>query len=282
MLNPRHMRRRFERAAAGFDSADFVHTETRQGLLRRLDGLQVTASTVVDLGAATGSAMASLSKRFNRAHVVAVDLAAGMLVEARRKKSWFAKASFLQADAAHLPFANESVDVIFTNLLLPWINDPAAIFSEIARVLRKEGLFAFATLGPDSLQEITQAWAGIDEHAHINHFLDMHDLGDGLVNAGLRDPVLDVDRLEVSYREPERLFADLTAAGARNSLVARPPGLTGRGRFAAMTKALEESNKGDGLSLNLELVYGHCWGAGPKKDPANWGVDANNIPIRHR
>ena len=282
MLDSRHMRRRFERAATGFDSADFVHAETRQGLLDRLEGLTITASTVVDLGSATGSAMPALGKRFKRAHVVAVDLAANMLAEGRRKKSWFAKSSFVQADAAGLPFANESVDVIFANLLLPWVTDPGPIFSEVARVLRKEGLFAFATLGPDSLQEVARAWSAVDDHAHANRFLDMHDLGDGLVNAGLRDPVLDVDRLEISYNDSSRFFADLTAVGARNVLSARPPGLTGRGRFAAMTEALENATKDGALSLDLELVYGHCWGAGPKKDPSNWGVDAGSIPIRRR
>ncbi len=282
MFDSRHMRRRFERAATGFDAADFVHAETRRGMFERLDGVTVTASTVLDLGSATGSAMPALSKRFGRAHVVAVDLAANMLAEGRRKKAWFARSSFVQADAARLPLADASVDVIFSNLMLPWIADPTPVFAEVARVLRKDGLFAFATLGPDSLQEVVRAWAGLDDHAHANPFPDMHNLGDGLVNAGLRDPVLDVDRLEISYNDSSRLFSDLTAVGARNALTARPPGLTGRARFAAMTTALENAADGDGLSLDLELVYGHCWGGGRRQDPANWGVDAGSIPIRRR
>ena len=70
--------------------------------------------------------------------------------------------------------------------------------------------------------------------------------------------------------------------GARNTLAGRSPGLTGRGRFQAMTEALEGASSESGLSLNLELVYGHCWGAGPRQNPANWGVDANSIPIRRK
>ena len=93
----------------------------------------------------------------------------------------------------------------------------------------------------------------------------MHDLGDGLVNAGLRDPVLDVDRLEISYRDTNRLFADLTAAGARNSLTARPPGLTGRGRFAAMSKALGDGAEGEGFLARSRTRLRPLLGRWPQK-----------------
>ena len=115
---------------------------------------------------------------------------------------------------------------------------------------------------------------------HVNRFHDMHDIGDGLVNAGLRDPVLDVERLSVNYKNSDSLFADLTASGARNSLRQRSPALTGKQHFGAMVAALD-SAAGDGkITLNLELVYGHCWGAGPKMDPSNYRIDAARIPIR--
>ena len=277
MLNSKHIRRRFERAAVSFDGADFVHAATRDGLLSRLAPLLVDAKTVVDLGAATGAANRSLAKRFKGAHVISIDLAHAMLARARSKKSWLSKSSFAQADASALPLPNESVDVIFSNMLLPWFDDPGPAFAEFARVLRKGGVFAFATLGPDSLLEIRRAWRQVDDGVHVNRFPDMHDLGDGLVNAGLRDPVLDVDRLSVNYTSLVRLFADLTAMGARNSLEQRASGLTGRERFAAMTQALNDTGS---VALDLELVYGHCWGAGPRNDPGNFKIDASQIPIR--
>ena len=279
MLNAKHIRRRFERAATSFDQADFVHAATRQGLLSRLAPLLVDAGTVVDLGAATGAANRSLSKRFKGAHLISIDLAHGMLGRARSKKSWLSKTSFAQADAGALPLANGSVDVVFSNMLLPWFDDPGPVFSEVARVLRKGGVFAFATLGPDSLQEIRRAWQQVDNSVHVNRFPDMHNLGDGLVNAGLRDPVLDVDRLSVSYESSTRLFDDLTAVGGRNSLDQRTRGLTSRKRFAAMSKGLTEPA---GIALDLELVYGHCWGSGPRNEPGNYKIDANRIPIRQK
>lgn len=280
MLDSRHVRRRFERAAASFDDADFVHTITREGLLARLQPLVVEAGTVLDLGSATCSTSQALSKRFGRAHVISVDLAHNMLQRGRKKRAWFSRSSFVQATAAALPFSAQSIDVVFANLLLPWVDEPNQVFSEIARVLRKGGVFAFATLGPDSLLEIRRAWAQVDDHAHVNHFLDMHDLGDGLVNAGLADPVLDVDRLSVSYDSTQKLFADLTAMGGRNALRQRNHALVGKQHFRRMTEELQRSGADGKITLDLELVFGHCWGAGPGMDATNYRIDANTIPRR--
>ena len=279
-LNRQHIRRRFELAAATFDESDFVHTVTRDGLLARLDPLLLDANTVIDLGAATGAANRALEKRFKGANIIAIDIAHGMLKKAHERKRWLSRSAFAQASADALPFPNECVDVVFSNLLLPWVDDPAPVFSEVARVLRKGGVFAFATLGPDSLQEIRRAWAAIDSDAHVNRFPDMHDIGDGLVRAGLRDPVLDVDRLSVSYKSSKSLFTDLTAVGARNTLRRRTRTLTGKRRYAAMVTALDGTAVEGKITLDLELVFGHCWGAGPKMDPSNYRIDAAEIPVR--
>lgn len=278
MLNPEHVRRRFDRVARQFDGADFVHATTRLGLLARIEPLLTEAKTVVDLGAATGTASPLLQKRFKGARIISVDFARRMLERAQEKKRWLSNATFVQARAEALPFANESIDVIFSNQLLPWVNSPATVFSEVARVLCKGGVFAFATLGPDSFREIRHAWRQLDDYPHVNHFPDMHDLGDGLVNAGLRDPVLDVDRLCIDYQAADRLLADLAASGARNALSDRSKALTGKRRFAAMLEGLTAA--GGSITLDIELVYGHCWGAGPKMDPANYRIDATRIPLR--
>ena len=280
LLNSKDVRQRFDRAAAGFDSVDFVHSTTRNGLLERLAPMAVDATHVIDLGAATGSAAPLLAKRFRGAHVVAVDISSDMLRLAKKRRSWFARVSAVQADAYSLPFSDQSVDVVFSNLLLPWIDDPARVFAEIARVLRDNGLFLFSTLGPDSLDELRQAWGGSDPDAHVRRFPDMHDIGDAAVRAGLCDPVLDVDRLLVTYRTTEALFADLSAVGARNSLQRRSRSLGGARRFREMASALDSSRKAGLLSLDLELVYGHCWGPGARSPAGEYRIDATQI--RHR
>jgi len=205
-----------------------------------------------------------------------------MLSKSRRKRSRFSfsRSSYVQANASSLPFKDQSIDFVFSNLLLPFVDKPELVFEEVARVLQKGGVFTFATLGPDSLLEISRAWSRVDNHAHVNRFLDMHDIGDALLRSGLRDPVLDVDHLSVQYHDAARLFADLTSVGARNTLQQRSRSLVGKRRFNKMVGALA-GNPGDStIKLDLELVYGHCWGGGARMDPANYAVDASRIPRR--
>lgn len=248
-MTARNAQRRFDRAAATFDSADFVHAATRDGLLARLEPMTVEASTILDLGSATGASGQALRRRFRRAAVIAVDISMAMLERSARRSTWLSRRPAVQADAAQLPLADHSVDLVFSNLLLPWIDRRDRVFAEVARVLRKEGLFLFSTLGPDSL-------------ARLRHepFADMHDVGDELVQAGLRDPVLDVDRLTVNYRDEPALARDLDAIGAGDCL---PGGI-------------------DNLDIELELVYGHCWGAGPLPARGEFHIAAGQIPRRNK
>lgn len=273
------LRRRFDRAAATFDDADFVHAATREGLLGRLAPMLVDAELVVDLGAATGAAFKPLAQRFRNATIVAIDISAEMCRKSRRRRRWPRPAAAVQADAAALPFGDSSVDVVFSNLLLPWVDDVGAVAAEVARVLRKDGVFAFSTLGPDSLLTLRNAWASVDGGRHVLEFPDMHDVGDALVRAGLRDPVLDVDRLDVDYENPRKLFDDLTAVGGRNSLSDRARGLTDRGRWEQLLQTMAGVAP---IRIGLELVYGHCWGGGSGSERGAVRIDAGNIPIRNR
>jgi len=281
-LNARDIRRRFDRAAPGFDSADFVHEVARNGLIARLQPMLVEPRTVIDLGAAAGAGSRLLTRQFRRAHVIAIDLSNEMLKRVRHNRSWFSKISAVQADARAMPVVEQSVDLVFANLLLPWIDDIAVLFREVSRVLRKDGLFLFSTLGPDSLIELRRAWQSVDTHAHVNRFLDMHDIGDALIAAGLRDPVLDVDRLALTYSSIEGLFHDLTAVGARNSLAERNPTLVSRARFQMMRARLEDGIADSRLALELELVFAHCWGSGLHASGAEFHVDATTIGQRRR
>ena len=248
-MTVRDVQRRFDRAAETFDSADFVHAETRQGLLARLEPMTIVANTILDLGSATGASAQALRRRFRRATVVAVDISLPMLERSARRSAWLSRHPAVQSDATQLPFADHSVDLVFSNLLLPWISDRERLFAEVGRVLRGEGLFLFSTLGPDSL-------AGLRHEP----FADMHDVGDELVRAGLRDPVLDVDRLTVNYRDERSLARDLEAVGATGCL----PGKT------------------QSLDVELELVYGHCWGSGAVPARGEFRIDTGQIGRRNK
>jgi malonyl-CoA O-methyltransferase len=281
-LNPLHVRANFDRAAGLFDGADFVHRAAAAGLLQRMQPMTVAPKQVVDLGSALGAGSKLLARRFPKARILSIDLSAPMLRKARRSDGWFSKVRQLQADARQLPLASGSVDCLFANLLLPWIDDLPGCLREIARVLRADGVFLFSTTGPDSLAEIRTAWRHIDSGLHVHHFPDMHNLGDALVSAGLSDPVLDVDYLSVTYRDTEALFADLAAAGARNSLCDRRRTLTGKGRVARFREQLWRGAVDGVIELKLELVYGHAFGRGVPALPGEYRLAPQDIGRRRR
>lgn len=282
LLNLSHVQRRFDRAAAGFNDSDFVHEITRNGLLDRIQAVVVDANEVIDLGTATGAALRPLARRFRGANVTALDVSRNMLEQCRQRGTWFSKPAVVQANAISLPLADQSIDIVFSNLLLPWIGEPELLAAEVSRVLRRDGLFAFTTLGPDSLRALRDAWAAIDTSAHVNRFLDMHDIGDVMVRAGLREPVLDVDRSVVTYDDANALFRDLTAVAARNCLVERRRSLSTPKNLAAIKAQLDATRVNGKIQVELELVYGHCWGAGALQRGTDVHIEPGSIPFRRR
>jgi malonyl-CoA O-methyltransferase len=279
-LKLRDLRRRFDRAAAEFDSADFVHRRTAAGLMQRLEPILIEPTRIVDLGGATGSASRLLSKRFRRSRIVLVDSSYKMLRRARDKRNWWSSVSAIQGDATAVPLRAGSVDLVFANLLLPWIDEAPAMFAEVSRVLRRGGLFVFSSLGQTSLSELREAWAAVDRDQHVHSFADMHDVGDELLRSGLREPVLDTEYLNVSYAKVATLYRDLTLVGGRNSLSGRRGTLTGKERFRNMQRQLEQLFRGGSLQLRLELVFGHAWGGGPPPSDGEYRVDASRIERR--
>jgi len=281
-LRLKDVRRRFDRAAVHFDEADFVHRTSFDGLIDRLEPIKTEPARILDLGAATGTGSRQLAKTFRKSRVISLDMSGGMLRIAKKKKSLLSKVTELQGDATKIPLQTGSIDLVFANMLLPWVSDLPACFAEISRVLKKGGVFALATLGPDSLAELRSAWAGDDEFDHVNPFPDMHDVGDALMKAGLIEPILDVDYLTVTYRDHDSLYRDLSNSGARNSLAGRRKTLTGKRRFSGMEALLAERIRAGHLPVNLELVYGHAWGAGPGPEPGEYLLEPTEIGRRQR
>jgi malonyl-CoA O-methyltransferase len=258
MLDVPWVRRSFDRAAATYDAAAVLHTEVRDNLLGRLDLMTLTPRVVVDVGAGTGHASRALIRRYPKALVIALDTSQHMLQAAGRRQSWLRRFARVCADAARLPFADGSVDLILSNLMLQWCDLDTA-FAEFRRVLAPQGLVSFTTLGPDTLRELRSAWRAADSRTHVNQFIDMHDIGDALVRAGFASPVLDVERYTLTYPDVRRIAADLKDTGAHNATMGRPRGLTGRGRFATFQTAYETHRQDGRLPATYEVVFGHAW-----------------------
>ena len=259
-LDKAGVRAAFDRASATYEANAVLQSRIADELLGRLEPFDFQPEVILDLGAGTGRATAALKRRYRRARVIALDLAPGMLHQAVRHQSFFRRFDRVCADAARLPLQSASVDIIFSSLMLQWCEPLDDVFAEIRRVLKPRGFFAFSTFGPDTLQELRSAWAEADPHNHVNRFLDMHDVGDALTRAGLLEPVLDVDRTQLTYSDGMALMRDLKSIGARNATAGRPRSLVGRARIQRVLAAYEAFRKDGKLPATYEIVYGAAWG----------------------
>jgi len=280
-LDARAVRRSFARAAATYDSAAVLQREIGARMAERLDVVRIAPTAILDAGCGTGDALPVLAQRYPAAQRIALDVAHAMLALARERhaahRSALARVTaafrrpeadaswFVCADIAALPLASRSVDLVWSNLALQWVNDVPRVLAEWRRVLKVGGLAMFATFGPDTLQEIRKAFARADGHTHVNRFIDMHDLGDMLVEAGFADPVMDMEKITLTYPDPAAMLRELKQLGATNATRGRPHGLMGRGRWMRMLRVLEAMRTDGTLPATFEVVYGHAWKGEPRR-----------------
>lgn len=278
-LDRAKLRASFERASAGYDDTAVLQAHVNDALIERLAFFQLEPQIVLDLGAGTGRGASELRRRYPRALIVALDIASGML---RMLPS--ADIQRICADALRIPLSNGSVDLVFSNLMLQWCDDLHPVLNEVRRVLKPKGFFAFSTFGPDTLHELRTAWAAADAFNHVNRFIDMHDVGDAMMGAGLAEPVLDVERMQVTYDDVTALMRDLKSIGAHNVTAGRSHALTGRRSFGRMRAAYEEFRQNGRLPATYEVIYGAAWGGSER--PATSSVEGEVLippsAIRHR
>lgn len=258
LLDPDAVRRYADRASASYDEFAVLAARLREQMVERLGWVAFEPETVLDLGCGTGHAAIALAGKWPKARVIALDFAPGMLRETERHDE-ARRCERLCADAFDVPLPDASVDLVFSNLLLPWCEDLDALFAEVARLLRPRGLFTFTTCGPDTLAELRDAWRSADEGSHVHPFTDMHDIGDGLIRAGLVEPVLDVSRFTLTYPDLAAVTRDLKLTGAQNAAADRPRGLTGRARWQAVELGYEAHRRDGLLPATVEAVFGQAW-----------------------
>ncbi|MGI9310396.1 MAG: hypothetical protein ACR2P7_02555 [bacterium] len=153
-------------------------------------------------------------------------------------------------------FDDAAFDGVIMCLQPAWLAWPALLV-QAARALRPGGALLFCTFGPDTLAQVRWAWSQADELAHVHPFIDMHWIGDRLLDSNFVRPVMDVDRVAVEYADADALYADLRAEGFVNILSQRRKTLTGKHRFARATRALENLRApGAPLAITYELIYG--------------------------
>ncbi len=258
----------FGHAAMRYDDVAVLQRQTGDELLERLSLVTLSPQRILDLGTGTGRNLMQLAARYPEAELLAIDIAPEMLQQAKQTfrtamgfKRWLPnqrRPMLLAGDAESLPLADNSVDLVFANLALQWC-DLLASFTEIERVLRPDGLLMFTTLGPDTLLELREAWASVDDYPHVNVFYDMHDVGEAMMNARLAEPVLDMDRYVLTYDSAMALMKDLKVLGARNVNQGRRRGLTGRQALKLVADYYEQFRDDGVLPASYEVIFGHAW-----------------------
>lgn len=293
VFDARQVRRAFSRSAASYEAAAGLQHAVEARLLESLDYLDDPAlqrappRRVLDLGSGTGRASRAMQARWPKADVVSLDLALPMLREGRaaaRPGGWlgnpFARRPLpVCADARALPLADASVDVLFSNLCLQWVEDLDAVLAGFRRVLKPHGLLLFSTFGPATLWELREAFARADALPHVSPFADIAGVGDALVRAGFHQPVLDREDERTHYPDLPALMRELRAIGATNALASRRHTLTGRTRFRVAAEAYEAQREAHGLPASWEILSAMAWAPEAGTPIREGGVDVTAVPL---
>ncbi|MFC1695672.1 methyltransferase domain-containing protein [Pseudomonadota bacterium] len=278
MSNLQTIRLAFERIAERYEHHAALEQEVCSRLLERTAFNRRAPAQILDLGCGTGAGSAKLKQMFRKAQVTGLDTSMGMLSRLRRRSGMLKPIRGVCGDIGSLPFATRSADMLFSNLATYWCPDPMAMFSEFRRVLRPDGMLLFSTLGPETLRELKAVWAGVDEQVELPEFPDLMEIGNALVAAGFREPVMDMEVITLSYPDLPSMLEELEATG--NALLVR-----GWDRRLGSESALEQAYSAFGTDgkypLSFEIIYGVAFGPQdgqpvktPGGDVATFSVDA--------
>jgi len=238
----------------------WLHEEVGRRMAERLQWIRLQPATWADWEPVRGGIHAHrlVAQRYARAQCWILEREPVHAAAARRELAppWWR----LDAPAVRFePPPEGGVHMLWANMGLHMAADPQALIAQWHRLLAVDGFLMFSCLGPDTLRELRRLYARLGWPPPAHEFTDMHDWGDMLVHAGFAEPVMDMERITLTWESPQRLAAELRELGA-NLHRGRFPALRGRGWRRAWDDALAQALRGpDGrLALTFEIVYGHA------------------------
>ena len=257
---------RAQRRQARADQAPWLHAEVARRMAERLPIIRQQPDTVIDWWSRAGNSQEALARAYPKAQRVRVEAVgshgAGAILAAPwwSVRRWRSQAAPL--DEAHVPPATGQL--LWANMMLHAVDDPERLMQRWRRALSIDGFLMFSTLGPDTLAGLRALYRQAGWGAAHAPFTDMHDWGDMLVAAGFADPVLDQERLTLTWATPQALLRELRTLGG-NADPARFPGLrTPRWQARLLAALTERANAEGRIALEFELVYGHAFNTAPR------------------
>ncbi|MCK6425207.1 MAG: methyltransferase domain-containing protein [Burkholderiaceae bacterium] len=239
----------------------WLHEEVARRMAERLSLLRRPPQRILDWGGPAGASEALLRQHAPQAERIALD-DQGRPLRGHPTGGWLRR--WLPARSpAEAPLA--PADLLWSNMQLHWVDDLPARLRQWQAALAVDGLLMFSCFGPDTLRELRSLYAQAGWGAPASDWLDMHDLGDALVQAGFADPVMDMERLTLTWDSPTALLAELRTLGG-NTAPQRFAGLRTPRWREALQQALTAGLQGpDGrLRLTFEIVYGHALRPAPR------------------
>lgn len=244
-----------------YEKAAVLAREIGWEMLSRLEWMTLKPRLILDAGCATGEMSLALQARYPDARVLGLDVDFSLLHHAKHLPS--ADVQYINAHADKLPFPDQSVDLIFANLVLPAYPDANLLLREWRRVLAPDGLLMMTALGLDTLQE----WRAAYPSAELPVLMDMHDVGDLLLLEGLAEPVLDVDHYHMTYRDKNKLAHELYQSRITTA-------------FAELEK-MEVKAVNDTWEVSYEIIYAHAF-APPQTNEMTASADGVvRVPLSH-
>lgn len=256
-------------SAPASTSAPWLHDEVARRMEDRLQWIVRKPASWLDWEPSKGGfdGHESVRKRYPAAKAVVVEPTVQRTNVSKKAltPAWWHPGRWLRPIGIGLP--TMPVEMVWANMALHMAADPQAVIRQWNEALVVDGYLMFSCLGPDTLQEIRRVYAQAGWPAPHHHFTDMHDWGDMLVQAGFAEPVMDMERITLSYSSADALLQELRGLG-RNLSVDRFAGLRARGWKQQLTKRLSEGlaiEQGGGrLSLTFEVIYGHAFKPRPR------------------
>jgi malonyl-CoA O-methyltransferase len=253
-LDKSSVRASFNRAAAGYDDFAVLQRGIGERLLQFLSLDPESTPVILDLGAGTGYCSRRIARQ--NARVIDLDLAPAMLGEARSRED--RETDYVCGDAESLPFTDQCMDIVFSNLMIQWCGDLQELFREVHRILKPGGSFLFSTFGPETLCELRDAWKRVDFETHVHAFSSLAAIRTALSRSGLQVLAIEQEFMRFEYQDVMELMRTLKGIGAHNLTETRPRALTGKRKVGRMIAEYGNSNPDQKISATFELLLGRC------------------------